>query len=149
MPSLISDTEHSVVFTDKSEALKLVKKYKKARFKAFRTMNDAMQFAVFGLEVLSVCPLSPCATDVGEKPSPFRGPKPQDMVRFRKAIEGGDFEFVKKTVWENPRYLVSSGDTPAILQVRDVFSNFLYIKLGTLIFFRNNVKYGAILLLNF
>lgn len=87
-------------------------------------MNDAMQFAVFGLEVLSVCPLSPCATDVGEKPSPFRGPKPQDMVRFRKAIEGGDFEFVKKTVWENPRYLVSSGDTPAILQVRGVFQTF-------------------------
>ncbi|XP_054262065.1 ankyrin repeat and LEM domain-containing protein 2 homolog [Macrosteles quadrilineatus] len=107
------DPEGSVVFKDKSEALKLVKKYKKARFKAFRTLTDAMQFAACGLETATACPTSPVA---GEKPSPFRGPKPQDMVRLRKAIEAGDLEWVKKTVWENPRYLVSSGDTPSILQ---------------------------------
>lgn len=103
------------MFTDKSEALKLVKKYKKARFKAFRTFADAMQFAACGMETAAAYPTSP--PDTGEKPSPFRGPKPQDMVRFRKAIEAGDMDFVKKTVWENPRYLVSSGDTPSILQV--------------------------------
>lgn len=81
-------------------------------------MNDAMMFAMLGPDNVSVCPTSP--PDTGEKPSPFRGPKPQDMVRFRKAIESRDLEYVKKTVWENPRYLVSSGDTPAILQVRGV-----------------------------
>uniref|UniRef100_A0A1B6ER65 Uncharacterized protein n=1 Tax=Cuerna arida TaxID=1464854 RepID=A0A1B6ER65_9HEMI len=114
VPPSIEDNESTVVFTDKSEALKLVKKYKKARFKAFRTMTDAMQFAMLGPESVSSCPTSPA--DVGEKPSPFRGPKPQDMVRFRKAIEAGDLDYIKKTVWENPRFLVSSGDTPAIMQ---------------------------------
>ena len=54
----------------------------------------------------------------GEKPSQFKVPKPQDMVLFRKTIETGNFEAVKKSVWDNPRYLVSSGDTPAILHVR-------------------------------
>lgn len=94
-----------------------MKKYKKARFKSFRTETDAIHFALYGIETVGqgVCPIP--TLESGEKLSSFRGPKPQDMVRFRKAIESADFEFVKKTVWENPRYLVSSGDTPAILQV--------------------------------
>lgn len=106
------------VFLDKSEALKLVKKYKRARFKSFRTHQEATDFALYGSETSTSWPTGPPESlSVGEKPSPFRGPKPQDMVKLRKAIESGDFEFVQRTVWENPRYLVSSGDTPAILQV--------------------------------
>ncbi|GJQ65297.1 hypothetical protein Trydic_g7417 [Trypoxylus dichotomus] len=46
----------------------------------------------------------------------FRGPKSQDLVRLRKGIECGDLKYVENTVWENPRYLISSGDTPSILQ---------------------------------
>lgn len=105
----------------------MVKKYKKARFKAFRKRSEAMQFAIFGMETTGQtgCPTSPLPAESGEKPSPFRAPKPQDMVRFRKAIESGDIDFVKRTVWENPRYIVSSGDTPAILQVNFYF--YLYI----------------------
>lgn len=58
-----------------------------------------------------------------DQPSPtlvekcqFRGPKSQDLVKLRKHIEKGDLKFVETTVWENPRYLISSGDTPSILQ---------------------------------
>lgn len=116
------------VFQDKLEALKVVKKYKKARFKAFSYYHEAAEFAVHG----SDCPNNNTTIDglsfnktgnespqtVGEKPSPFRGPKSQDLVRLRKAIEAGDLELVRTTVWDNPRYLISSGDTPSILQVR-------------------------------
>lgn len=115
------------VFQDKTEALKVVKKYKKARFKAFSYYHEAADFARHG----SDCPNNNMSLDgslfgktnmetaqvIGEKPSQFRGPKSQDLVKLRKAIEAGDMMFVKTTVWENPRYLISSGDTPSILQV--------------------------------
>lgn len=53
----------------------------------------------------------------GEKPYPFKAPSPQDMVALRKSIEAGLAQIVHKRVWDNPRYLVSSGNTPAIMQV--------------------------------
>lgn len=114
-----SPDDKVTVFVDKSEALKLVKKYKRARFKAFRTLKEATDFADYGAETtnnswVSSPPLE--SISLGEKPSPFKGPKPQDLVRLRKSIENGELETVEKVVWENPRYLVSSGDTPAILQ---------------------------------
>ncbi|XP_069680457.1 ankyrin repeat and LEM domain-containing protein 2 homolog isoform X2 [Periplaneta americana] len=110
------------VYSDKVEALKVVKKHKKARFKAFKTRQEAVDFAVHGSEILVVN--SPGSLEnaesvspiVGEKPSPFKGPKAQDLVRLRKVIECGDIDTFRITVWDNPRYLISSGDTPAILQ---------------------------------
>lgn len=100
----------SFCLQDKTEALKVVKKYKKARFKAFTYYHEAESFAVHGCE----CPNNnttavngktpePSGSPVGEKPSQFRGPKSQDLVRLRKAIEVGDVQFVYSTIWENPR----------------------------------------------
>lgn len=37
-------------------------------------------------------------------------------MKFRKLIEQGDIDSVHNTVWSNPRYFVSSGDTPTILK---------------------------------
>lgn len=56
-------------------------------------------------------------TGLGEKPYPFKAPSPQDMVALRKAIEKGCINLVRDRVWDNPRYLISSGNSPAILQV--------------------------------
>lgn len=50
-----------------------------------------------------------------EKPS-FRGPKSQELVQFRKLIEQSKYELVRETVWRNPRFLIGSGDTPALLK---------------------------------
>lgn len=128
----IQDTDGYInVFQDKLEALKVVKKYKKARFKAFSYYHEAADFAMHG----SDCPTNNSSLDVnlfaksstetaqviGEKSSQFRGPKSQDLVKLRKAIESGDIVYVKTAVWENPRYLISSGDTPSILQVSNCF----------------------------
>ncbi|XP_022256189.1 ankyrin repeat and LEM domain-containing protein 2-like [Limulus polyphemus] len=38
------------------------------------------------------------------------------MVKLRKAVEAGDAEYFGQCVWTNPRFLISSGDTPAIVQ---------------------------------
>lgn len=46
----------------------------------------------------------------------FRAPTKQQLINFRHHIESDQFEVVKKLIWENPRYLVGSGDTPTILK---------------------------------
>lgn len=50
--------------------------------------------------------------------SPFRFPKCQELVIFRKLIEEGKNHEVEKIIRDNPRYLIGSGDTPSILKVR-------------------------------
>lgn len=60
--------------------------------------------------IFSVAPV------LGEKTSSFRGPTSQELVKFRKLIEQGDKEAAQNIIRSNPRYLVSSGDTPTILK---------------------------------
>lgn len=48
--------------------------------------------------------------------SNFPAPKSQDLVKFRKEIEQNNVQTVYELISTNPRYLVSSGDTPAILK---------------------------------
>lgn len=40
----------------------------------------------------------------------------QDLVKFRKEIEQNNVQKVYEMICTNPRYLVSSGDTPSILK---------------------------------
>lgn len=53
---------------------------------------------------------------MGEKTSSFRGPTSQELIKFRKMIEQNDKESAENLIRSNPRYLVSSGDTPTILK---------------------------------
>jgi ankyrin repeat and LEM domain-containing protein 2 len=46
----------------------------------------------------------------------FPAPKSQELVKFRKEIEQNNVQKVYEMIYSNPRYLVSSGDTPAILK---------------------------------
>lgn len=87
--------------------------------KSFKTRLEAEQYAKFGPKEINGCNIKiPTITITSdEKSSSFKAPKSQELVAFRKLIESGDLDAVKKTVWDNPRYLISSGDTPAILQV--------------------------------
>ncbi|KAJ8028716.1 Ankyrin repeat and LEM domain-containing protein 2 [Holothuria leucospilota] len=113
----------SHLFEDQKEALKLLKKNPGARFKVFRSQKEAESFA--GLrENLS----TPRSVEVGnngesssgtkpaDSPNEFRSPKFQQYVALRKAIIGQDKDKFNELVWGNPRYLISTGDTPTILQ---------------------------------
>ncbi|CAH1393863.1 unnamed protein product [Nezara viridula] len=110
-----SESEHIkttdiFVYTDKNEALRVLKQNKKARMKSFVRKEDAIQFSTLGG--------IKCVIENSNNPEKtfYKGPKSQDLVKFRKAIEMADIDFVKKLIDENPRYLISSGDTPSILQ---------------------------------
>ena len=78
----------------------MIKKFKGARFKVFSNYDDALHFSKNGPSVLlNVTNNETCsAATFVEKPSPFRGPKYQDMIKFRKSIEKGDEDFFEK-VW--------------------------------------------------
>lgn len=80
--------------------------------KSFICKEDAVQFSTLGGTTKCVIP----NLNNPEKAF-YKGPKSQDLVKFRKAIEMADTDLVKKFIDDNPRYLISSGDTPSILQV--------------------------------
>ncbi|KAF6210403.1 hypothetical protein GE061_013508 [Apolygus lucorum] len=109
----------SKVYVDRNETLRAMKANKKARFKAFSDERAAIEFSLNGCEtdfVKAECPILPSSPTVASDTSTFKGPKSQDLVQFRKGIEKHDFTFVRRCMEENPRYLISSGDTPQILQ---------------------------------
>lgn len=58
---------------------------------------------------------SSSGTFSGER-QPFRTPTKQEFNQFRRYIETGHYEHVKRAIWMNPRLLISSGDTPTSLK---------------------------------
>ncbi|XP_061189226.1 ankyrin repeat and LEM domain-containing protein 2-like [Saccostrea echinata] len=124
--SLEEKQGQTLVFTDKKLALQSVKKFSGARFKCFKSKEDAEKFSKLSPDDIA-SPWKPTtkngngaiatlSTGVSVESSPFKGPKPQELSKLRKAIEEGDVVTVESLVWENPRFLVSGGDTPVILQ---------------------------------
>ena len=54
---------------------------------------------------------------LSEKANRYPSVKTQDLSRLRQLIERGKAAQFADVVWDNPRHLVTSGDTPEILQV--------------------------------
>lgn len=136
---------------DKAEALKIIKEFKTGRLKSFKKRSEAEEYAKTGFEE-TLCNNNSSTVPVAipvveEKSSNFKAPRSQELVGFRKLIKDGDLYAVKTTLWGNPRYLIGSGDTPAILQV--IYHIYYYfqmfyisertIKLYSLIFDRKGV----------
>lgn len=54
-----------------------------------------------------------------ERANSFKSPRTQDLTsKLRRAVEKGDEAAFSELVWNNPRYLIGSGDNPTIVQVR-------------------------------
>lgn len=104
------------VFSSKQQALQAVKqlKSKGARFKAFKTREEAERFSLSSVSSVS------CSPGPVQKPvdpvGNFKKPTPQELIQFRKIIESGNFQEFLSIVNNNPKYLISSGDTPVVLQ---------------------------------
>ncbi|XP_060872004.1 ankyrin repeat and LEM domain-containing protein 2 [Metopolophium dirhodum] len=112
-----SDVDNSStprVFTNFQETLSAVKSNKTSRFKLFRSATEAEQFSVFGQE-LPIKQIEKSTPNVSTSFT-FKSLKSEDLVAFRRLIESGELDKVKLAVNSNPRFLVSSGDTPSIIQ---------------------------------
>ncbi|XP_014605344.1 PREDICTED: ankyrin repeat and LEM domain-containing protein 2 [Polistes canadensis] len=117
---LDNNTENYLhIYTNKIDALKVIKEHKTGRLKTFKSYFDAKEYAISGHEETYNCAKNSVNAGtpvIEEKPNNFKAPKSQDLICFKKLIESGDLNAVKDTIWANPRYLIGSGDTPAILQ---------------------------------
>ncbi|CAK9809848.1 Ankyrin repeat and LEM domain-containing protein 2 [Anthophora quadrimaculata] len=119
-----SSSEYSIkenirVYQDKTEALRVIKEFKTGRLKSFKKQSEAEEYARTGFEKTNYVNNTIIPTTVPvieEKANNFKTPRSQELVCFRKLIKDGDLCAVKTTIWGNPRYLIGSGDTPAILQ---------------------------------
>ncbi|XP_031568985.1 ankyrin repeat and LEM domain-containing protein 2-like [Actinia tenebrosa] len=112
-----SATRVPTVYTTKHDALEAVKKLKDkaARFKPFKTRHEAEVFSLSSGLNASNGSLS-SVPKVTDPASSFKNPKPQELVKFRKIIEKGSSQEFLDFINSNPKYLISSGDTPVILQ---------------------------------
>uniref|UniRef100_A0A1Q3EZQ9 ANKLE2 third alpha/beta domain-containing protein n=1 Tax=Culex tarsalis TaxID=7177 RepID=A0A1Q3EZQ9_CULTA len=59
---------------------------------------------------------TPSSAKLKLEKTPFKAPKSQELVAFRKNIEKNELDLVRNIIELNPRYLVSSGDMPTILK---------------------------------
>ncbi|XP_056388794.1 ankyrin repeat and LEM domain-containing protein 2 isoform X2 [Hyla sarda] len=130
--------EKTHIYTDKKEALQVVKMLKGSRFKAFQAREDAEKFATgicdyYPSPNKSSMSLSPVKLSSGllrdglsapdveslnkEKANSFKSPRTQDLTaKLRKAVEKGDLATFSDLIWSNPRYLIGSGDNPTVVQ---------------------------------
>ncbi|XP_076127237.1 ankyrin repeat and LEM domain-containing protein 2 [Alosa pseudoharengus] len=130
-------TDRVHVYSEKKEALQVVKMMKGARFKAFTSREDAEKFAKGVCDYYpSPSKAMPCISPVKpglfakdnssgmetdtinrEKANSFKSPRTQDLTaKLRKAVERGDEVAFAELVWSNPRYLIGSGDNPTVVQ---------------------------------
>ncbi|XP_054087212.1 ankyrin repeat and LEM domain-containing protein 2 homolog isoform X1 [Zeugodacus cucurbitae] len=104
------------VYCEMSEVLDVLKLHKEARFREFNNESDANKFSKYGPEVVATPRHADGKSSIVVEKAAFRGPTKQELIEFRKIIESGDYERVKTMIWDNPRYLVSAGDTPTTLK---------------------------------
>ncbi|XP_043208891.1 ankyrin repeat and LEM domain-containing protein 2-like, partial [Amphibalanus amphitrite] len=111
--------------TSIQEVQAVMKANKTARFKSFSSQAEAEAFSRLAADpgegAAPPAAPSPSAAAAatgagGEKPSPYKNPSRPDFQEFRKLVESGDERGVVAAVARNPRYLISSGDTPALLR---------------------------------
>ncbi|XP_052860614.1 ankyrin repeat and LEM domain-containing protein 2 homolog [Anopheles cruzii] len=117
IPDRKADCSAKSCYTDQTEALAVLKQHKNARFKGFASYEEAVNFYLNGPSdeaVKSTTPTVPLKQKV-VKPQ-FVTPVSQKLVAFRKLIEANNVSEVQATIQANPRYLISSGDTPTILK---------------------------------
>lgn len=126
----IGENDKVHVFVDMKNTLLAMGTMKNSRFKAFSTREEAEKFSRGIICSASPSKITPDGTKGILKPvqyietplrkteraNEFRSPRPQDLTaKLRKAVEMGNQDAFRELVWDNPRYLIGSGDNPTIV----------------------------------
>lgn len=130
VPSFLPEGEN-LIFTDIKEASKTLKKFKGSRMKTFQSEEEALEYVnngdesffedstqdlVESLEKLNIDKKDNDKGDHIEGLKEFPSVEPKDLNALRKFIEAGNYEEVEKTIWSNPRCLITVCDTAVYLQ---------------------------------
>lgn len=110
-----TDLDIKPFYSQKADAFKILKAFKTARFKVFNSEQAAVEFTNTN-QSPRPAPATP-TTPVPSEGCKYRDPKPQEMVKMRKAVETSDLDYLRECVDSNPRYLLTPSDTPSIVHV--------------------------------
>ena len=100
-----------LVLTDQAKALSMMKQNKGSRIRMFDNYEDAFNCSLEGISDV----------DSNQEPSKektaanFPTPSPPELSVLRRAIENGDLDLVRSKVSTNPKFLITTSDTPVIL----------------------------------
>ncbi|CAH8603432.1 unnamed protein product [Schistosoma rodhaini] len=106
------------VFLDPKRAYLKLRSITGARLKLFANHVDANKFANTPVDEENLCNPYPPSPKADVESSPYPSASQQTLVRFRSMLDSGNVDAVKKMVDENPMILVTTSDTPTILQIR-------------------------------
>ena len=119
---LVDGTTSSPYYGSKAEALVAVKSLPPGvRFTIVESSTQAELAELTGFTLQTHEEQSEITTTadatLSEKANRYPSVKTQDLSGLRKLIEEGKAAEFADVVWDNPRHLITSGDTPEILQV--------------------------------
>uniref|UniRef100_A0A095A0J5 Ankyrin repeat and LEM domain-containing protein 2 n=1 Tax=Schistosoma haematobium TaxID=6185 RepID=A0A095A0J5_SCHHA len=117
------------VFVDPKRAYLKLRGITGARLKLFANHVDANKFANTPVDEENLSnPYPPVSWDIlytkikspkaDVESSPYPSASQQTLIRFRSMLDSGNVDVVKQMVDENPMILVTTSDTPTILQIR-------------------------------
>ena len=99
------------IFESKIEALKAMKIWKTChpRLKTFNNLEDAEE------NVAKILVENPNKAESSSEGCPYKGLTPQQLKQIKEAILSDNEEIIKDLVAQNPRYLMTPCDQPAII----------------------------------
>ncbi|CAH8562823.1 unnamed protein product [Schistosoma bovis] len=106
------------VFVDPKRAYLKLRGITGARLKLFANHVDANKFANTPVDEENLSNPYPPSPKADVESSPYPSASQQTLIRFRSMLDSGNVDVVKQMVDENPMILVTTSDTPTILQIR-------------------------------
>ncbi|CAF0721423.1 unnamed protein product [Rotaria sordida] len=126
IPSNVETTENQFIFDDMKSAFTLCKKYSKhnSRVKIFANRHDAENFIqqkrtnTTNNDDMNIA-VEQRTTQINNDAEklPYSDVPTSELTKLYNIVEKGDENEFERLIWSNPRYLISSGDSPTIVKI--------------------------------